>query len=76
MPTWTIRSLALATLVRTLPSSIVRVIGFSQYTSFPARGFDGDQGVPVVGSDDGNGVDVLAIEQLAEVAILFDALKL
>ena len=41
-----------------------------------AKRRDGDQGVPVVGRDDGYGVDVFAFEQFAEVAILFDALKL
>ena len=37
-----------------------------------AHGVDGDQGVPVVGRGDDDGVDVLAVEQLAEVLVGFD----
>ena len=49
-----------------LPSSIVSVSGFSQYTSLPA--FMASMAifaVPVVGRDDGHDVDVFAVEHLA-----------
>ena len=37
VPTWKIRPVSLTTLQICLPSSMVRVSGFSQYTSLPAR---------------------------------------
>ncbi len=47
-----------------------RVSGFSQITSLPQlRGHDRRDDVPVVGSAVGDGIDVLAEDQLAEVGV-------
>ena len=65
MPTWKMRPVSLGDLGQHL--ALVdreghRLLAVDILSS--AHGFDGDQGVPVVGRDDGNGVDVFAFEQM------------
>ena len=73
VPTWNTRLVSFSTLMICLPSSIVSVSGFSQYTSLPACSASmAILRVPVVGRDDRHDVDVLALEQLAVVLVHVD----
>ena len=71
-PTCTTRPVSSTTLRISLPSSIVSVSGFSQYTSFPRpAGVDQHFSVPVVRRPNCDDVDVITSEKIAVVLMMW-----